>query len=64
MPNFIEVTVTLKDEERNLKQKFLCYDPITLNPESDNIAAFIKETRENFQGNPEKILLKFTMDVS
>lgn len=64
MSNSIEVTVTLKDDERTLKQKFLCYDEIRLNPDSPNIAAFVKETMANFQGIPDKVLLKFTLEAS
>ncbi len=59
----VELTVTLKDSERNFKQKFLIYQPITLNPNDDDkvIQSCIEEAKINFQGEPEDIVVRAMM---
>ena len=55
----VEITVILKDPERIVKQKFLCYQRITLSEDDPYINDCIKEAKQNFNGEPEDVILNF-----
>lgn len=60
----IELTITLKDEERNYKQKFLIYDSVTLGDEYDPILKeCVDEAIQNFQGEAEDIVVRAMMVI-
>ncbi len=56
-----EITVTLKADERRYKEKFLCYEPISLNMEDATLADCVATARAGFKGEPEEIVIKATM---
>lgn len=58
MSNVIEVKVTMKDEERSMTQKFLCYEPLL---DEEMINEFVVEAKKNFTGDPENIIVKTTL---
>lgn len=58
----LELTITLKDEERTYKQKFLVYESVTFSVENDPIIMkCILEARKNFEGEPEDVVVRATM---
>lgn len=59
----VEVTVILKDSERTFRQKSLCYERIRLDPRDATIQRLIQEAMENFQGEPDDISIKCSMEV-
>lgn len=63
MSDAVEVTVILKDCERTLRQKFLTYDLIELRPDDPQIDGFINEALASFQGEPDEISIKCSMEI-
>jgi len=59
----VEVTVVLKDCEKTLRHRELCYDPISMTPEDKRIQAFVKKAMESFQGEPDDISIKCSMEI-
>lgn len=49
----IELSITIKDEEETLTQKFLLYDPITLSIEDKSLVDMVKGVQGKFKGNLE-----------
>ncbi len=60
MNQCVEVTVIMKDEERTMKQKFLCFDPLI---NQTMVEQYIKEAKVNFPGNPESVVVKTSMVI-
>lgn len=60
----VELTVTLKDAERNYKQKFLVYEAITFETNDRVIQKCISDAKVNFQGEPEDIIIRAMMVAS
>lgn len=58
-----ELTVILKDSERTYRQKFLIYEPITINENDPIVMNCIHEAKKNFNGEPENIQIKIHMEV-
>lgn len=56
-----ELVVTIKDEERRLTRDFLIYEPFTFVDSDPTIMQCVKETIEEFKGQPEDIKIKATM---
>lgn len=60
--NVSELTVTIKDSEKNLKKSFLIYEPYQVDMMDPKIQECIKETLENFQGEPESIKVRIDLE--
>lgn len=60
MSDVIEVKVTMKDEERSMTQKFLCYEELQ---NMEMIHEYIEEAKKNFTGDPESVIVKTTLIV-
>lgn len=58
----VEMVVVLKDEERTMRQRFLSYDPISLSYKDKIIQKAVKEALASFQGQPDDITIKFSME--
>jgi hypothetical protein len=58
-----EITVSIKDEEKTLKKKFLIYNVFQVHEQDDTIKACIEETLENFSSDPSKITVKITLHM-
>lgn len=58
-----ELTVILKDESRTCRQKFLVYNVFTIDPNDPEIIARIEEAKKNFQGEPEEITVRISMEI-
>lgn len=56
----VEVSVIMKDEERRMTQKFLCYDNL-LNQQK--VLEYIMEARKNFPGEPENVIFKANLVI-
>lgn len=59
----LELSITVKDAERNLKKKFLVYDRICLAPDDPVIQKCVKETLDEFKGDPDDIKLRTFMSM-
>lgn len=53
----IELTVKLADNERKYSKKFLTYNSLDLNIESQYLKDLIAECSEDFKGDPEDIVI-------
>lgn len=57
----IELTVTVKDSDRTLKKEFLVYEPITFVDTDPMISRIVKESLEEFKGEPDDIKIRAVM---
>lgn len=57
MDQCVEIVVIMKDEERTMRQKFLCYDELQ---NFSLIKEYIEEAKTNFPGDPESVIVKTT----
>lgn len=58
-----ELTVIIKDPEKTLRNKFLCYHPYAVDDNDDYIKDCVKRTVQQFNGTPESIKIKIDMQV-
>lgn len=58
-----ELTVILRDDERTYRQKFLAYSQFTVNENDDYILKCVEEAKKNFDGEPEEIMVKISMEI-
>ena len=59
----IELRVTLKDSERKLTRDYVIYEIITLHESDPIVHQCIKDTKDEFKGEPEDIKINATMWV-
>ena len=57
-----EVTVTLKAEDKTYKEKFLSYDPISLNEDDFFLAQMVESCKSQIKEVPEKVIIKITFE--
>ena len=60
---FSEITVIIKDDEKTLKKKFGIYDPYTVEENNEIIKNCIDETLKNFDGTPDDIKVKISLEI-
>lgn len=58
-----ELTVILKDSERTYRQKFLIYATYCVSEDEPEIIKCIEEAKQNFQGDPEEITIKISLEI-
>ena len=58
-----ELTVILKDESRTYRQKFLSYEIYEAIESSPYIIHCIEEAKKNFEGEPDSITIKISIEV-
>lgn len=58
-----EVSVTLKDCEKRIKHDFLIYDELVIASDNKIIQECIAEAKKNFQGEPESIKVRVSLEV-
>lgn len=58
-----ELTVILKDTERTYRQKFLIYEDYTATDTDPIILQCIDDAKKNFQGEPEDIQIKISLEI-
>jgi hypothetical protein len=58
-----ELTVILKDDSRTYRQKFLVYVPYSVEIYDQEILKCIVEAKKNFEGEPEEITIKISLEV-
>jgi len=58
-----ELTVILKDSERTYRQKFLIYTSYLVSEDDPEIIKCIQEAKLNFQGEPDEITIKISMEI-
>ncbi len=57
----IELLITLKDSEKTLRNRFLSYNVVTLDPTDPYIKECLDTCLSQFTGKPEDIIIKATM---
>jgi hypothetical protein len=58
-----ELTVIVKDAEKRLTKKYLMYQPFACTIEDPEIKRCIEETLEEFEGKPDSIKLRITVEI-
>lgn len=58
-----ELTVTIKDEEKNLRTKYLIYETYTTDENDPIIKDCIEKTLENFDGEPSDITVNIKLEI-
>lgn len=56
-----EITVSIKDEEKTLKKKFLIYEPFMVSENDTTIKSCIEDTVKDFSSDPDKIKVRINM---
>lgn len=56
-----EITVSIKDEEKTLKKKFLIYENFVASENDFTIRSCIEETLKNFSTEPSSIKVKINL---
>lgn len=60
----IELTITIKDEEkRKLSKAFLIYDSFTLSEHDPVVVKYLEECLDEFKGEPDTVNLRATMSL-
>lgn len=57
------VTIVLKDSEKRTSQKFLIYESFQMNSEEMIIKRCIAEALKSFDGKPESVNVRVSMEV-
>jgi hypothetical protein len=58
-----EITVIVKDEERNLRLKYLVYDPYAVDENDPIIKDCIDRTVAEFKGTPDSVKVKINLEI-
>ena len=58
-----ELTVILKDSDRTYRQKFLVYATYYVSEDDPEIQKCIEEAKKNFDGDPEEITIKISLEI-
>lgn len=58
-----ELTVILKDESRTYRQKFLIYATYSVSEDEPEILKCIEEAKKNFEGEPDEITIKISLEI-
>lgn len=58
-----EVKVTMKDSEKKLVNSFLIYEAFIPNQDDPTIKKILEETRELFQGEPERVNVSIKLEI-
>ncbi len=58
-----ELTVILKDSDRTYRQKFLVYETYSTLDGDPVIQRCIEEAKKNFDGEPEEITIKISIEI-
>jgi hypothetical protein len=61
--SFSELSVTIKDDEKRLNKKFVLYETYTVDENDPVIQDCIKETLENFDGEPDSVKVTITLEL-
>jgi len=64
MTSASELSVTIKDEEKTLTEKFLLYESYQFTEEDPIIKDCIEKTLKNFGSEPESIRVRASLVVS
>ncbi len=56
-----EITVTIKDDEKSLKAKYLIYEDFVVSCDDDTIKRCIAETLLSFQGEPSEVRIRINL---
>ena len=58
-----EITVVVKDEEKNLRYKYLIYEKYSVDPEDPIIKDCVEKAIENFAGEPTDVIVKIHLEI-
>lgn len=57
-----EIIVTVKDDEKTLKTKFLVYDTVTCSIVDPIISDCMEKAIKNFNGTPESVTVRINIE--
>lgn len=55
-----EITITIKGEESTYREKFLVYDPITIEHGSPILKDLVFQAKESYKGEVEEIKIRIS----
>ena len=55
-----EITITLKDDERTYKEKFLIYEAFAFRTDDPILNSCIEKAKQGFKGEPSEVIIKVT----
>lgn len=55
--------MVLKDESRTYRQKFLIYADYCVSESDPEIVKCIEEAKKNFEGEPDEITIKISLEI-
>lgn len=58
-----EITISIKDEEKTLKKKFLIYDSFAVSEDDPIIKSCIEETVSDFNTKPDQIKVRINLTL-
>lgn len=58
-----EISVTVKDDEKSLKKKYLIYEPVTASEQDPIICKCIAETVANFAAEPTDVKVRIDLEL-
>lgn len=59
----LEITVTVKGEDKKYSEKILRYEPLTLDTQDEEIQSIVDTACKNAHFNPEDIVIKISMVI-
>lgn len=58
-----EIAVIVKDDERTYTQRFLEYENFSVSDTDETLNRYIKQTLEEFQGEPQDVKIRITIQI-
>ncbi len=58
-----EITVTVKDSEKTLREKFLIYSAYTVHHDDPVIGSCVAKTIKSFNGEPDSVKIRINMEL-
>lgn len=58
-----EICVTIKDSEKTLRSKYLIYEVYTVEENNPTIQKCVEQTLENFDGEPDQIIVSIKFGI-
>ena len=58
-----EISVTLKDDEKRMTHKFLVYEEVEVTDADHTLIKCIADARKSFDGEPDEIKVRITIQV-
>ncbi len=58
-----EITITIKDDEKSVKAKYLIYENFMITQDDPIICSCVAKTLESFHGEPEEVRVRINFSL-